>query len=280
MMVSWKSWSAYAEFAREVRTSRYFAQSATCRRFLDNVRASAKDRVSGVRVGHPFWRAQIGSADGELFVGDETHDVSITVDKPYEPQRMTPNPAVVKSGRLNPMGTAFLYLADKEETAIAEVRPWKGAKVSIGLFEILRECRVINCTEPGAPRFHFGIDKDGKPLFPTKDEWNGIVWDDISWAFAVPVDPFDSGLGYAPTQVLAEVFRDEGYDGIAFRSAMHPEGMNLALFNLNAARLHECYLHDVDSVTYKTAHTGQQYSLKRITPVPAADPPRPPRGTQ
>lgn len=274
MLVSWKSWEAYAQFAMEVRTTRYFAQSATCKRFLNNVRASAKDRVAGVRVGHPFWRAQIGSADREQFVGDETHDIAILVDGPYAPERMTPNPALVKAGRLNPPGTAYLYLADSEETAIAEVRPWKGAKVSIGLFEILRKCKVINCTKPGAPQIHFNIGKDLKPVFPPKAKWNGIVWDEISSAFAVPVDPFDSGFGYTPTQVLAEVLRDEGYDGIAYRSAMHPKGMNLALFDPSAAHLHECYLHDVDAVSYETSHTGQQYSLPRLTPMPVPDPPR------
>ena len=46
----------------------------------------------------------------------------------------------------------------------------------------------------------------------------------------------DDRADYAATQIVAELFRQNGFDGIAYRSSSGP-GHNIALFDLNAANV-------------------------------------------
>jgi hypothetical protein len=174
---------------------------------------------------------------------------------------MTPDPSKVSSGRLNPRGIACLYLADRRETAIAEVRPWVSATVSVGVFEVLRDLKIVDCT----------VGRKDFTLFfkpPPETEWDEIVWSNIDGAFLRPTDPDDSHLTYAPTQLIAEVLRDAGYDGIAYRSGLHKGGTNFALFELDVARLFACQLFDVKKVSYDCDESAQGYSVGRLTGTP------------
>ena len=52
---------------------------------------------------------------------------------PFPPHEMgTPPHPLAISGRINPEGIPYLYCADKLDTAGAELRPWKGAYLTIG----------------------------------------------------------------------------------------------------------------------------------------------------
>ncbi|KCZ56143.1 MULTISPECIES: RES family NAD+ phosphorylase [Hyphomonas] len=50
-----------------------------------------------------------------------------------------------------------------------------------------------------------------------------------------PVLRSDNTAFYAPTQLIAEFFRLEGFDGIIYGSAFAETGRNTALFDLNGA---------------------------------------------
>lgn len=75
------------------------------------------------------------------------------------------------------------------------------------------------------------------------------VWRDIDRAFSEPVTAADDHADYAAIQFLAELFRHNGFDGIAYRSAFGPgHGSsissnpplcyhNIALFDVNAAEV-------------------------------------------
>ena len=56
------------------------------------------------------------------------------------------------------------------------------------------------------------------------------VWTDIDNAFARPVNRADDHGEYVPTQILAELFRDEGFDAIVYRSQFDG-GINLVCFD-------------------------------------------------
>ena len=56
----------------------------------------------------------------------------------------------------------------------------------------------------------------------------------IGRAFARPVGRADSSTDYVPTQILAELMRNAGYDGILYDSAVSG-GRNLAVFDRKAA---------------------------------------------
>ncbi|MFL6450471.1 MAG: RES domain-containing protein [Bryobacteraceae bacterium] len=58
----------------------------------------------------------------------------------------------------------------------------------------------------------------------------------MSQAFSTPVTRDGSLADYAPTQILAELFKLKGYDGIRHKSLLNEgKGTNLALFDIDSA---------------------------------------------
>lgn len=112
---------------------------------------------------------------------------------------------------------------------MSEVRPWLGSVVSVARFRVERELTVVDCSV-----FHGAevpqIDS------PTSADIEKTVWAHIDHAFSRPVTRSDNTAEYAATQILAEVFRSEGYDGIIYKSAFSAEGYNIALFDLDFAK--------------------------------------------
>jgi len=72
-------------------------------------------------------------------------------------------------------------------------------------------------------------------------------------AFSSPVGRAEDRADYAPTQVLAEVFKGLGFDGIIYRSAFGTDGYNLALFDLDSADPVGRWVYRVDDVAYKVS---------------------------
>ena len=79
---------------------------------------------------------------------------------------------------------------------------------------------------------------------PDAPERERAVWRDIDRAFSRPVAVADDVAGYAPTQIMAEVFRQRGFDGVAYRSSLGPPH-NIALFDLDAADICNCSLGEI-----------------------------------
>jgi hypothetical protein len=61
------------------------------------------------------------------------------------------------------------------------------------------------------------------------------IWIAIDQAFATPVSKADEAREYIPTQIIAELFKSAGYDGLVYKSLLSEDGFNLALFNLDVA---------------------------------------------
>jgi RES domain-containing protein len=55
-----------------------------------------------------------------------------------------PPPNLARPGRMNPLGIPYLYVALDQATAIAEVRPWLGALLSVARLSPQRTLRVVN----------------------------------------------------------------------------------------------------------------------------------------
>ena len=62
------------------------------------------------------------------------------------------------------------------------------------------------------------------------------VWGHIARAFREPVTRDDDVADYATTQVIAEGFRAERFDGLVCRSSFGTDRFNVALFDLDAAK--------------------------------------------
>lgn len=241
-MSEFKSWRSYWEFERAVKSKRRYVYHSDTKDFLNTVLATSQSRTEKIAEGSFLWRAQLGHCwrkhcqDGE-YIDD--------VPSPFPSERMKPLADRATEGRANPKGIPCLYLATHKDTALAEVRPWIGSLVSVGQFKLLRDITVVNCTtDSRGRRIYVGNDE------PSPERREESVWYDIDRAFAKPVERNDNLADYAPTQIIAELFKSESFDGIAYRSALG-QGHNVALFDIETAELKSRSLSEVESVQFK-----------------------------
>lgn len=237
-MSEFASWLSYHQFAASVAREWRFTRSIAQKAFIDAVLATAGARYDSIQLGAALWRAQEGHGYYE-----EQEGVDVPV--PLATERMKPQRDRAKEGRANPKGIPYLYAASHRETAIAEVRPWIGAYVSISEFRVVRPLTIVNCTSQasGSPLFYF---KE-----PGPSEREAANWKSIDEAFSRPVTPNDHLADYVPTQILAEAFRFHGLDGVAYRSSLGP-GHNIVLFDLDAAVVSQRTLCRVQSLKLAT----------------------------
>lgn len=230
--------TAFEEFKTEILRHNRYLRSASGERFLRAVAETCRRRLRTVPSGAVFWRAQIGH---EWVV--DTQDGKRTPG-PHSKARMKPLEDRAYEGRVNPKGIPCLYFATTPEVAMSEVRPWIGSVVSVGRFQTARSLSVVDCSV-----FH----GEEIPLVesPSSEDVERIVWTHIDHAFSRPITRSDNTAEYAATQVLAEVFRTGGHDGVIYKSAFSAEGYNIALFDLGCAHQIESSLFTVRGAIYE-----------------------------
>jgi len=246
------SWRSYREFQREVMQDWRYLHRSSARAFLDRLARQAHDRVSGVKEGHGFCRAQVAHG----FRYEEMIDEEVEAAAP--PSRMRPLPRRATEGRLNPKGIPCLYVATDKHTAVAEVRPWIGSKVTLAYFRTERPLRLVDCTRDMESHiFYF----EGEPSAEAR---NTAVWADLGRALQEPVLRDDAIAEYAPTQVIGELFRSEGFDGVAYRTAFGRDAdrFSVALFDLAAARQTYAELLEIRDVTFNIQDGGDSYEVR------------------
>ena len=62
------------------------------------------------------------------------------------------------------------------------------------------------------------------------------IWTQIDNYFSEPVTLNSNSSDYVPTQILAVLFKSEGFDAVVYKISLS-EGFNLVLFDTNAANL-------------------------------------------
>ncbi|WP_185961247.1 RES family NAD+ phosphorylase [Telmatospirillum sp. J64-1] len=251
-MISFASWNSYSTFARCVMRERRYIHSEEVLAFLEALVATSASRMVSIPAGKGFFRAQRGCAE-------EEDQYAGKVPKPYPPERMKPRADQASEGRVNPKGIPCLYVATSPETALSEVRPWLGSIVSIGYFVTNRPLKIVDCSGDERP-FSLGW-MFGDKL--SREEKEKAVWGFINNAFSVPVASEDDRAHYVPTQVIAECLKTAGYDGVAYRSSFVDEGHNIALFDITAADITACEIHEVTKLRYshKPIDNPRYYSL-------------------
>jgi RES domain-containing protein len=257
-MTAFKSTDAYEDFARLVQTERRWIFDGPAKDFLDTVRATSAARVQTLKAGKQFYRAQSGSRT-QCRLDVDGADIGVDEEVPLPKEYMVPEPKYMKTGgRANPSGFAYLYLATAPETALAEMRPWLHEHLTVALFELTRETKLVVCRREKEDIFERLLGKD-----PSSEQVNQYVWNDIGRAFARPVSKEDQHSAYIPTQILAEVFKAEGFDGLAYRSGLD-RGTNVVLFDVKAAKPVRSYLYWLKKVRYdfEAAH---DFAIYRTT---------------
>lgn len=140
-----------------------------------------------------------------------------------------PPALITTTGRANPIGIPYLYLANNIDTSIAEVRPSKGSKVCVAIFKPTREIKLLDLTKPR--------EKASFLLFNDSELREALDYIALLEIFAnelsLPVLPERSHLAYIPTQFVCEFFKAVcGYSGVMFNSSFG-FGHNIVLFDDN-----------------------------------------------
>jgi hypothetical protein len=229
-------WSSFLSFKRKKKQEvRYFHDKET-QEFFATLLTTAKDRIESIPKGQRYWRTQLGcnykpacDLDGQII------DYNVV---PYSSKRMKPEPDKASEGRINSKGIPCLYLSTNEKTAISEVRPWVGSYVTVAQFETLKDLKMIDCSRGEINPMNVTVadlDKLWKLKQPTPEEAIKTIWRWVDKDFSEPVEHNDKIADYVPTQIIAELFKTNGFDGIKYRSVFS-NGKNLALFDINSAK--------------------------------------------
>lgn len=250
--MSFKSWNSYWTFSHKVRHGSRYIHSADVKDFLSNVLITSKERVSVIEAGSVFWRSQLGNDRRPVFQdGEEIAEEPA----PFSPERMKPVQYAASEGRANPKGIPYLYLATDKETAMSEVRPWLGSNISVGQFNTVKELRLIDCSVNHAKGGFFYFEEPGEK------EKDFAVWAHIDRAFSEPVTLSDKSSDYVPTQIIAELFKSEGFDGVVYKSALS-DGFNLVLFDINAANIVNCFLYEAKEIRFSFSESVNPYFIR------------------
>jgi hypothetical protein len=252
-----ESYRSYRQFALCVTKRWRYARGREQADFLKVVLATSIARHEPIPSGFKLWRAQLGHAWHPEDLGG---GVVEELPSPFGVERMKPLRDRAREGRANAKGIPYLYLATHRDTAVAEAKPWIGSYVSIAQFSLTRDVRVVNCVTDDHRMMAYSRE-------PEPEERERAVWQDIDRAFSQPVNAGDDAADYAPTQIIAELFRENGLDGVAYGSSLG-DGHNVALFDVEAAALVNCGLVQVRGLKLDLLVAANPYFVTDAAPKP------------
>lgn len=250
----------YHNFATSIRNNSRFALDEKPKNFLASIQNGIKNREFDLSKGHIFYRAA-RDYDEQIDEKNGTYNLWGCAS-----ERMYPNQKYAGDGRVNPRGIPVLYLALNIDVAVAEIRPWIGETISVAQFKTNRELKLVDLSK-GYRKLSIGqlsIDQmmGNKPI--SQETIDNCVWIDIDNAFSRPMTISDNGAEYAPTQIIAELIRQNGYDGVVYKSSFGGEkGYNIALFDTKDADIINCAPYDIESISITHKETGNRWFKKQ-----------------
>ena len=248
--MGFKAKNDFFDFSMYVKFQYRYALNEECQIFLKNVTDSVMSRDTLVKSGTELWRSQIGS---NIMQDDEELNFSVY---PLSKTRMTPCREFASDGRASPKGIVALYLSFTRKTAMSEQRPWLGADISCARFVTTRDLKIIDCSKHAGSNL-YGLDA----VFP--EDVQEAVWAAIDYGFSTPVNSAESSTDYFPTQILSELFKSLGFDGVRYKSSLC-NGFNLALFNVDMAKMVDCQLFGTSSIQYEFSEASNIFPEKGI----------------
>ncbi|EHK65519.1 RES family NAD+ phosphorylase [Achromobacter arsenitoxydans] len=190
-----------------IARNRYFPETA-----LDEVRFGALlGFLKGRQIPTKWYRARIQQAD-----------------EPYSLDAMGPPPKEITSvGRANPAGIPYLYLAENQNTAAAEIRPHTGDRVCVAEFDIPDGLKLVDLRAPRTMISPLDLGDEDR-IASLKNDLPFL--ERLGEELTRPVIPTRVAIDYVPSQYLCELIKKLGWDGVVYRSSVGT-GMNMALFN-------------------------------------------------
>lgn len=249
----------YWKFQQSVKNEARYFHTDQIEAFLQALSESAKSRHHTFSKGTYLWRAQLGMGESPMFDEDGKVIDGAVQPGPHGSDRMKPLADQANEGRANAKGIPCLYLSNRLDSALSETRPWLGMSISVAQFKTVRDLKVVDCIAGTKPELRYLLSE---PPPEMRDE---VMWYHIDTAFSRPINPTDTSADYAPTQIIAEMFKSEKFDGVAYRSAF-AGGYNAALFDINSAEQVNCFLYEVKDLKFEFQECANPYYIKSKDP--------------
>jgi len=179
---------------------------------------------------------------GDVFYRARHYDGSWSINEPSE--LLAPPPRMARAGRMNPAGISYLYLAEKPQTALVEVRPKPGFETVVAEFELTRALNLLDLTD-------LNFFTTGDEIKKTRLARNSVkpFLQEFVKAISCPVNQDGKEhIDYVPSQIVCEYLaqvhshdddktmkadptkRLQRIHGIRFPSSLHSGGINVVLF--------------------------------------------------
>lgn len=245
MTKTFESFLDYLKFESLVKNTSRYRYYPWVESFLDTLLITSESRRMLLSKDEVLWRSQLGIAEPRQVIWEEGvyNDTSLL---PHPAERMKPRFGMAPEGRVNPKGISYLYLSTDPNTAMAECRPWLQSPISLGKFITTKELSIVDFSKDVyTPVSIMDLKKEKSD----KHFVEMVIWGQINKAFTEPISNSDFKADYAPTQVIAELFKNKKFDGIKYKSALG-DGHNIALFDLNTTELTHCYLYNTKGISY------------------------------
>ncbi|WP_223898570.1 RES family NAD+ phosphorylase [Sulfurovum sp. TSL1] len=157
------------------------------------------------------------------------------------------------AGRANPIGIPYLYTASNTKTAIAEIRPHKGDKITVAKFEVKGNLNLADLRDPRETISPFTFDDDGLNQMFKDLDYLCHLGEELS----KPILPREAHLEYLSSQYLCEFIKHCGFDGVIYKSSVG-DGDNYAIFKDDDLEPIETKTYSVDEVQI----TSNQYQTE------------------
>lgn len=151
-------------------------------------------------------------------------------------------------GRANPAGIPYLYVGSDEPTALAEIRPHPGEKVTVAKCSLKCDLTLINLTSPRDTISAFVMDDE----FRVQQYHDQIgLLEKFGHELTRPVLPSAAAYNYTPSQYLCEFIKSKGFDGVIYSSSVG-SGVNFAIFYPNTVDFESVASLHVDKILVQT----------------------------
>lgn len=144
-----------------------------------------------------------------------------------------PNNDKIGNGRVNPAFIKYLYTSENPYTAMVEVRPYLGSKVSIANIKVEDSVCIT----------------DFSKFYNVDNEFETYLILNIIRDFSKPSD--SDTKHYLPTQYIAEFIKSLGFHGIRFNSSLHSSGKNITFFKYDRCKPISSKLYEIKDICFE-----------------------------
>lgn len=221
------------DFQKQIKfENRYTAQMDE--KFKNALLSSFRKSKTTIKEGELLFRGRVGGEKELSFYGVTQYSSMVMGIPPIDKST---------NGRANPVGIPYLYTANDVKTTISELRPWVDANITVATIQVILPLTLADFTKSPF-RSIFDVTHDLEELLNRKN-----LLKIISSELSKPVSPESANIDYIPTQYVAELIKECGYEGFIFKSSLGP-GNNVVLFNENNIKIIETNLYNVIKVDY------------------------------